>query len=106
MMAIVRIARDSLRGTEARDYSPAFAARLQQKGSRSRRGLETPRNDMRQIGNLSTEQDARRFADYLLTQGVESKALKESDGQWAIWVRDENKLDQAREHYTHFQSNP
>ncbi len=60
---------------------------------------------MRQIGTLSTKDDANRFADYLLTQGVEVKAEQDSAG-WAIWVRDENQLDRARDEFKEFVQNP
>lgn len=60
---------------------------------------------MRQIGTLSTKDDANRFADYLLTQGVEVKAEQESAG-WAIWVRDENQLDRAQKAFDEFAQNP
>jgi GlpG protein len=60
---------------------------------------------MRQIGTLPSKDDARRFADYLLTQGVDVKAEPNSAG-WAIWVRDENQLDRAREELGQFEQNP
>jgi GlpG protein len=62
-------------------------------------------HSMRQIGTLSTKEDANRFADYLLTQGVEVKAEHEPPA-WVIWVRDENHLDRAREELDQFTSNP
>jgi GlpG protein len=60
---------------------------------------------MRQIGTLTTKEEASRFADYLLTQGVEVKAEPEPPG-WVIWVRDENHLDRAREELGQFERNP
>jgi GlpG protein len=60
---------------------------------------------MRQIGTLSTKEEASRFADYLLTQGVEVKAEPEPPG-WVIWVRDENHLERAREELNQFERNP
>jgi GlpG protein len=60
---------------------------------------------MRQIGTLTTKDEASRFADYLLTQGVEVKAEPEPPG-WVIWVRDENHLERAREELDHFERNP
>jgi GlpG protein len=60
---------------------------------------------MRQIGTLTTKEEASRFADYLLTQGVEVKAEPDPPG-WVIWVRDENHLDRAREELDHFERNP
>jgi GlpG protein len=92
---------------------------------------------MRQIGVLSSEQEARRFAAYLMTLGVAAHAEPQpaepqhADAQHAentgdqsrdaitgipkdaanargaaIWVRDENHLDQAREELARFRENP
>ena len=47
---------------------------------------------MRQVGSLSSEADAHRFAAYLVTQGVEAHAEEDGDA-WAIWVRDENDME-------------
>jgi GlpG protein len=60
---------------------------------------------MRQIGTLTSKDEASRFADYLLTQGVEVKAEPEPPG-WVIWVRDENHLERAREELDEFERNP
>lgn len=60
---------------------------------------------MRQIGSLTKQTDAERLAAYLVTQGIGAHA--ESDGaDWAIWVRDENRLDDAREAFRDFKHNP
>jgi GlpG protein len=60
---------------------------------------------MRQIGTLLNKEEAKRFADYLLTQGVEVKA-EQDNGGWGIWVRDENHLEQARSELGQFEQNP
>ncbi|MBW3596565.1 MAG: rhomboid family intramembrane serine protease [Planctomycetes bacterium] len=60
---------------------------------------------MRHIGSLPSREEAARFADYLLTQGVEVKAEEDPAG-WAIWVRDENQLDVAREELEQFSEAP
>ena len=60
---------------------------------------------MRQVGTLPSEQDAHRLANYLVTQGVTAHAENEPDG-WAIWVRDENHLDQAKEELGRFAEDP
>ncbi|MEO8495348.1 MAG: rhomboid family intramembrane serine protease [Planctomycetota bacterium] len=60
---------------------------------------------MRHIGSLTKQIDAERLAAYLVTQGISSHA--EADGDdWAIWVRDENRLDDAREAFRDFKHNP
>lgn len=61
---------------------------------------------MRQIGKLSSETHAARFVDYLLTLGIHSKADPASDGEWTVWIHEENQVDQARTELEAFRSNP
>lgn len=61
---------------------------------------------MRQIGKLSSETHAARFVDYLLTQGIHSKADANSQGEWSVWIHEENQVDQARTELEAFRSNP
>lgn len=60
---------------------------------------------MRKIGSLPQERDAQRFAAYLVTQGIDSHAEEDADS-WAIWVRDESRLDEARHALEVFHENP
>ena len=60
---------------------------------------------MRQIGTLATESEARQFTAYLVTQKIEAKFEAEADG-WAIWVHDENFLDEARASFEEFRRDP
>ncbi|MEQ8784890.1 MAG: rhomboid family intramembrane serine protease [Pirellulaceae bacterium] len=60
---------------------------------------------MRQIGILENPADAKRFAAYLVTQGIPAHAEPDT-GKWAVWVRDENQLDVAREELIRFRSEP
>jgi len=60
---------------------------------------------MREIGSLAGEVDARRFADYLLTQGIQSTVEPSREG-WAVWVHDENALAAAERHLAHFREHP
>jgi len=60
---------------------------------------------MRQIGVIDDRQQAGRFAAYLVAQGVSVHADQEQDG-WAIWVRDEDKVDQAKEELARFRHDP
>lgn len=61
---------------------------------------------MRQIGTLSSQPLAIRFTDYLLTQGIHSKADPSRDGECTIWIHEENQVDQARTELEAFRSNP
>ncbi len=61
---------------------------------------------MRQIGKLSSEQLANRFGDYLLTLGIHSKIDRTSQGEWILWIHEENHVDQARSELEAFRSNP
>src|SRR4029453_168749 len=60
---------------------------------------------MRQLGTLPTRCDAERLAAWLVTQRIEAHAEKAGDA-WAIWVRDEDHLAEARQALAHFQANP
>lgn len=60
---------------------------------------------MRQLATLPDAGAARALADYLLTLKIDTQIDKQSDG-WAIWVRDEDHLPQARQEYEEFQRNP
>lgn len=60
---------------------------------------------MRQIGTLSDLSAARKLADYLLTQRIETKLEQQADG-WEIWVCDEDRVAQAKEELTAFTANP
>jgi GlpG protein len=60
---------------------------------------------MRQIGILAGQREAERFAAWLASQNID--ALTEQDGSgWAIWVRDEDQVPQARQALAEFQANP
>jgi len=60
---------------------------------------------MRQLGTLPNQSDAERLAAWLVTQRIDSHAEPSGDA-WAIWVRDEDHLTEAREALAHFQANP
>lgn len=60
---------------------------------------------MRQIGLLANSKDAARFASYLVTQGIAAQS-EEENGQWAVWVRDEDHLDAARSALAEFKADP
>jgi len=60
---------------------------------------------MRRAGTISEKQDAKRFADYLLTQGIASRVDEESDG-WSIWIIEEGQLEQAKRDLDLFRIDP
>jgi len=60
---------------------------------------------MRQIGSLAKQAEAERFAAYLVTEGIAAHAENDGD-QWALWVREENQLDQARQALVDFRADP
>jgi len=61
---------------------------------------------MRLIGHLPDERLARRFADYLLIRSVASQVEPEADGQWAVWVHDDDHLDQAAAELMRYRAHP
>jgi GlpG protein len=60
---------------------------------------------MRQAGIIKDEREAQRFAAWLVAQRIEAHAEREDAG-WAIWVRDEDQIQRAREALQQFQANP
>ncbi len=50
---------------------------------------------MRQLGTVADQTSAQRFGDFLLTKGI-SVSVDPAPGGWAIWVRNEDHLDDAR----------
>lgn len=61
---------------------------------------------MRLIGHLDSESRARTFGDYLYVQGINNQLEFQKDEGWAIWVNDEDKLDQATKLLVGFRENP
>ena len=60
---------------------------------------------MRQIGTLSSEDQAQRFVDYLVTCSMDAHAELEGEN-WEIWVRDEDHVEQAVEKFKEYQQDP
>lgn len=60
---------------------------------------------MRQLGKFDSESEVRRFADYLLTQGIKTQVEEEAAG-WSIWVYHEDHVARAREEYAAYLLNP
>ncbi len=60
---------------------------------------------MRRLGSISDQTHAEHVTDYLLTLNVHARAEQE-DGEWAVWVLDEEKLDEAREVFKELKESP
>jgi GlpG protein len=60
---------------------------------------------MRQLGTVPDQETAQRFADYLLTKGI-PLSVDPAPGGWAIWVRNEDHLDEARRQFAEFSTAP
>lgn len=50
---------------------------------------------MRLIGHLASEDQARTLSDYLLVKGIQNGIEPEKGVGWALWVHDEDQLDEA-----------
>jgi GlpG protein len=61
---------------------------------------------MRLIGHLADEKTARTFADYLYVRKIESQLEYEKPDGWGIWIHDEDKLEEATQLLTAFQTDP
>jgi GlpG protein len=61
---------------------------------------------MRLIGHLAEEKAARTFADYLYVQKIQSHLEFEKGTGWAVWVNEEDRLEEATLLLTAFQANP
>ncbi|MCH7686733.1 MAG: rhomboid family intramembrane serine protease [Planctomycetes bacterium] len=59
---------------------------------------------MRQIGTLSSEQQAGIFEDYLLTRGIKSTIDETGEG-WVVWIYSEDQIEQAREELNTYLAN-
>jgi GlpG protein len=58
------------------------------------------------IGHLSDEAQARRFSDFLVTQGVRNAIECDGDGAWSLWVHDENQVSTAQSWFSRFSGDP
>jgi GlpG protein len=60
---------------------------------------------MRQLGKLPDEATAQRLVDFLLTLNISAKVDADGDA-WAVWIRQEEQLDEARRELAAFQADP
>jgi GlpG protein len=61
---------------------------------------------MRSIGQLPDEPAARTFGDFLYVKGIENRVEQQQEKEWAIWVNDEDKLEEATRLLEDFRANP
>lgn len=63
---------------------------------------------MRCLGQIESQKAAEEFIAYLLTLEISTQieSVGENGDAWEIWVRDEDKLAQAKEELVQFQRNP
>ena len=60
---------------------------------------------MRKAGDFNEQKKALRFWNYLKAKGVDS-SLEEDDGEWTVWVADEDDLQLATEEFNEFDETP
>ncbi len=60
---------------------------------------------MRQAGTLPNREQAQLLADYLLTLGITAKVDPAGEA-WALWIREEDQLQQATSEFQQFVQNP
>ena len=60
---------------------------------------------MRQIGNLADEKQAKLFGDYLVANRIRNE-IEEEGGAWAIWIKDEEQVEDAKARLERFRANP
>lgn len=63
---------------------------------------------MRSLTTIEGQARAEAFVAYLLTQNISThvEPTDESRTRWEVWIRDEDRIDQARSELAHFLSNP
>jgi len=61
---------------------------------------------MRLIGHLPDEPAARAFAGYLYVQGIENQIEFHKEEGWAVWINDEDKIENAASLLEAFRRHP
>jgi len=61
---------------------------------------------MRPIGRLQDENRARRFGDFLSSQGIENQVDPDLHGTWEIWVLDDDNVGPAQQKLDEFVQHP
>ena len=62
--------------------------------------------NMRLIGRLNSESNAKTFGDYLTSLEIRNSVEPEADGHWAVWVFSEDQLEASHQALTGFLENP
>ena len=60
---------------------------------------------MRPIGEISREEHAQLFGDYLYVQGI-ANDIEEDEGAWTIWIHDDDLISKAEIELARFLKNP
>jgi len=60
---------------------------------------------MRQIGNLPDEAQARLFSDHLIANRIRNE-IEAEDSAWAVWIKDEDHVEDAKVRLVRFRANP
>jgi GlpG protein len=61
---------------------------------------------MRAIGQLPDEQQARRFGDYLVAQGIRNEVEPDGGTAWSVWIKDEDQVAAAQAALERFRAGP
>jgi GlpG protein len=60
---------------------------------------------MRAIGEILDEADAKLFGDYLYVEGIGNE-IEEDDGEWTIWIHDDDQIEIASAALEKFLTDP
>ena len=61
---------------------------------------------MRSIGEIKSEEQAKRFGDYLLANNIPCDIEDEEDGTWSIWIHDDDQIEKAEAELKKFTREP
>jgi len=61
---------------------------------------------VRLIGDLQEDSHAKRFSDFLYSEGIESQLEQNAGGRWEVWVLDEDQIENATSLFNKFVEHP
>lgn len=61
---------------------------------------------MRNIGTIQSPEEARRFEDHLLVEGISCSMEREPDGTFSVWIEDDDQLGEAESLLRSFELEP
>lgn len=61
---------------------------------------------MRQLTESTDKAYLNLFSDYLYSKGIESELETDEHGKWSLWILDDDQLDEAKELFTGYESDP